>query len=362
MPTEKKATPNRNLYILTALLAILIISTSWFLWSSSNELFSDPFKTFANPNTLFRYGIPLLISYIVVLSLIVVVSLIMNPWWVRTILYSSIVIPLIATKTPIPLIIIATLLIAIILIFFDVIIHRDIKIHITQPLVHIFGRHIALLSTLLSILFSGYIFVSTTATINETNLTIPQSLMTQAFTLSSPIIQSQIEGFVDTFQRQTISDLESQIPTLTTVPYEDKVLLTQGVVSPLVHEAMKKFGLSDDQIKNITNQISQSINDTTSKNQSSQQTIQEIKNDLENKLLDSVSEQVNVLLNDYKDLAPYVVALSSFSVLTALGYLINMLAIGFAWIIISILQKGNLIEIHTFNVEAKRYVIKKYSL
>jgi len=39
-----------------------------------------------------------------------------------------------------------------------------------------------------------------------------------------------------------------------------------------------------------------------------------------------------------------------------------MLAIGFAWIIISILQKGNLIEIHTFNVEAKRYVIKKYSL
>lgn len=364
--TPPIATANReprNLIFVLSFIGIGSGIASLFLWNGISILFSNPLVNFTQTQILLTVGTQFIVSYTFVLAYIVLISLLIPTWWMRLCMFTLVTLPLFVTGYPIEIIITTILALIIALSFFDFQIQRDIGIHITLPLRHIFNRHVGLISSLISVLLSVLLYFSLSTAITNTTLTVPNEIFSQAITLSAPLINSQIDSYLNSMLSDSISQLETYIPALSDVPYDDKVLLLQGTVTPLLMETLKKQGLSESQITDLSRQAANSLSQNSPGSPSSpnspQQTISSLRDSFQNNILSMVSDQLNTLLNQYKDIVPFAIAISSFTLFNLLGLMVNALSVGLARVFVNAMISLRLIDRHTFTVEAERYIIRK---
>ena len=348
---------NRNLIMVLTLLSFGSVLTSIIFWHNMGILFADPLVNVTNTTIIFTNGTYMLAAYGLLMSFIIITSLVIPTTWLRLAIFALLSLPLLTTNYP--GIVIAIMFITLIgaLSYFDFRIQKEIAIHTKLPVRHVFGRAIHLISFLIAVMLSVFLFFSVNASISETTITLPDEFFSQALTLSAPLIDTQIENYLDTLEQTTITQLEKQLPFLFEIPYEDKALLLKGTVTPLLNEKLKTQGLSNQQIQDLADRISSAVENESAA--SPQETISSIKNDLETNIVGALSQQLNKLLDQYKDFVPYIVAISSYTLFNFLGLLINALAIGLAQLLVKILLKTKLVDTHKFMIEAHRYVIKE---
>lgn len=236
----------------------------------------------------------------------------------------------------------------------DHLVRLDLRLHLSPRLFHIFAGRIALPSFAFSLIFSFLLFQSGSRNLGTFELRVPDQLLDQGLDLATPILEERLASeSQDMLLQQAVEQLDQQIPAVAGLPYEDKAQLLQGSVTPELREQLRRAGMTDARIDQIARDFQAVLTGD----------LQELQTGLVGELTDQVkielTDQLNKIVKDNKELLPWLLATTTFFVLSSLSFIFRGLAIGIAATLLPLLTAIGWIEKVEYQATASKYQVKE---
>lgn len=349
-----KSTPNTNQILVSSFCGLGLIGASFALWWSIAQILQNPFTALGQIELLSSQLTWALLGFLFTLSFLILTILLISSVWVR---YGFFLItaagPFLFLAEGWTAILISAAAILLTLVFMDHLARFDLALHLSPKLIHIFTGRIALPSFVFSLVISFMIFQSGSRNLGTFEFRVPEQLLDQGLELATPLLEERLADESQTaLLQQAVEQLDRQIPAVAELPYEDKAQLLQGSITPDLRERLHTVGMTDARIDQIAHDFQAVLSGDLRELQTG------LIDQLTNQVKTQVTDQLNQIVADNKGLLPWLVATTTFFILSSLGFILRWLAIGIVEVLLPLMVAIGWVEKVEYPVTAQKYQVK----